>query len=160
AAAAVASNYQVDAAHSGQIRFAKDFHAPLKQRWIQDLGGTVSYPVFGAGMVFVSVHAGLGVTLYALKQKDGSGVWHTKLSDGGSPAYENGMVYVIGFGGILQAYNAKDGSKAYEKQQVDEFEFTPSLTASDGLVYFTGAGEGVELYAAKEKKGKAHFEAS
>ncbi len=90
-------NFQIDAAHDGAARFAKDFHAPLKQKWIVDLGSTVSYPVSGDGLIFVTVTGDLhGPQLYALQPKTGATVWQKNLAgSGGTPVYSNGRVFVV-----------------------------------------------------------------
>lgn len=153
AAADPASNYQIDAAHDGQVRFTKDFHAPLKQRWIKDLGGTTTYPVYGDGLVFVSAAADTGTEVYALKAKNGDVAWHVTVQGGGAPAYDNGRVFVLGSGGFLQAFDAKTGASLWGKQETGEFFFDDPVTASNGKVYFDGTESGVVIYAVNETDG-------
>lgn len=144
---------QIDAAHDGHIHFKKDFHAPLKQRWSRDLGGTTSYPVYGGGLVYVSAYAQSGTEVYALHPKDGTTAWHVTVQGGGSPMYDNGHVFIPGSGGFLQAFDASTGTVQWGSQQQGEFFFDDPGTASNGHVYFTGNESGVVLYAVNESDG-------
>jgi outer membrane protein assembly factor BamB len=149
-----ASSYQIDAAHDGQIRFEAPFQAPLKRKWSKDLGGSVSFPVYGAGRVFVTVYLESGPALFALEAKTGKIAWQTNTT-GGNPAYDNGRVFVVDFGGLLQAYNARTGALEWSQQQQDQYAFFDPPTTFGGSVYLTGAGSGVTLYAVKGKRGKS-----
>jgi outer membrane protein assembly factor BamB len=154
-----ASNYQIDAAHDGQIRFKKDFHAPLKQRWTKDLGGIPSYPVFGDGLVFVTVQTNGNDILYALKPKTGDIAWQVTLQDTSAPAYDGGKVFIMGLDGLLQAYDAKTGAPVYQVVEQQEQLFDArAATASDGMLYFTGENGGsVLLFGIRENQGKGRF---
>src|ERR1700749_2078338 len=103
AADATGNNFQIDAAHDGAIRFKRDFHAPLKRKWIRDLGSTVSYPVSGDGKVFVTATGGAhGPVLYALSQTKGTTLWQKNLSGtGGTPVYHNCPLVGVSNGGSL-----------------------------------------------------------
>lgn len=154
AARSDASNYQVDAAHDGAIRFEKGFHAPLRRKWMRDLGGTVSFPVFGDGLVFVTVNAG-SEQLYALDPRTGATVWQDTLTgSGGTPAYEDGRVFVVNRDGLMQAINAADGAVAWSKQSGIGSSMSPPAV-SGGLLYLTGGNGLVAAY--NEKTGKLRW---
>jgi outer membrane protein assembly factor BamB len=156
-AAADMGNFQLDAAHDGQVRFKKDFHAPLKQKWLRDLGGNVSYPVSGSGLVFVTVNAA-NETLYALRPNTGDTVWQKTLTgSGGTPVYDNGRVLVLSDSGFVQTFAARDGTPGWSKQIPSESSFMAANVASGGSFYTTGAGSGVLLYAYNEKTGKLRW---
>jgi outer membrane protein assembly factor BamB len=149
-----ASSFQIDAAHDGQIRFETAFQAPLKRKWVKDVGGTVSSPVYGDGLVFVTAYVQSSWVLFALDARKGKIAWQQNTS-GGVPAYANGRVFVVSFGGLLQAYNAKHGSLEWSQQQQDQYAFFDPPTTSGGSIYLTGAGSGVTLYAVQGKHGKS-----
>lgn len=148
-------NFQIEAAHDGAARFTRDFHAPLKRKWLVDLGSTVSYPVSGGGMIFVTVvGTGHGPQLFALSPRNGATIWNKNLTGtGGTPVYANGRVYVVSFSGDVQAFNAKTGKGAWDVQLDGEWVFDTPPTASNGLLYMTGAGSGGLIYALKQKSG-------
>lgn len=55
--------------------------------------------------------------------------------------------------GVLQAYNGSTGKLNWSVQLRDEFMFTSPPTATAGVVYTGGAGEGGVLYAVNEATG-------
>jgi outer membrane protein assembly factor BamB len=111
--------YQVNPAHTGVIDFAGGFAPPLQQVWSVDLGGSVSYPLTGNGMVFVTVGGNSVTFLDALDITTGATVWQKLLPGSTSwadAAYDNGTVFVINGSGALTAFRAKSGKKLWSVQ--------------------------------------------
>ncbi|HEX8744581.1 MAG TPA: PQQ-binding-like beta-propeller repeat protein [Thermoleophilaceae bacterium] len=123
AALGAASNYQADAAHSGFVGDGPN--PPLGRKWIRrDLGTSVSYPVIAEGKVFVTAVTGTpssssssttGPTLlYALDRRTGGTVWVREVATFGSPAYEDGRVFVLGER-ALDAVSAATGERLWRR---------------------------------------------
>jgi outer membrane protein assembly factor BamB len=154
-----ASNFQIDAAHDGQIRFNKDFHAPLKERWVIDLGGRVSFPVYGDGMVFAAAEEFGATFIFALDAKTGAIKWEKETEQGGGVSYAGGKVFMADQSGVIVAFDAKTGTQLWFVQETGESGYSPILTASDGNLYYVGLGNDTALYGIKQKQGKLHFTA-
>jgi outer membrane protein assembly factor BamB len=153
-----ASNFQIDAAHDGQVRFKTDFHAPLKRRWFTNLGATVSSPVYGDGMVFVATASFGDTVFYALDASTGVIKWSAVTAQGGAPSYAGGRLFIADQGGAIEALDAKTGAQLWVTQQTDESIYSPTLTATNKLLYRTGQGSDAALYALKPSGGKQRFE--
>ena len=148
--------YQIGIGHSG---YSGDTSivAPLSHRWSHTFTGPVSYPLIADHRVFVTVgDAGSsGTHLYALNQATGAIIWSQSISGAfwSNAAYDSGRVFVVNFDGLLHAYNASSGRPAWFTQLPGQFVFTSPPTASRGIVYTGGAGDGGTVYAVSEKTG-------
>lgn len=154
AAADSAGNYQIDAAHDGQIAFKHTFNAPLKMKWSVDLGGPMSYPVAGNGMVFVTVNLNSGAQLYALDENTGATVWHKTVANayfGANAAYDNGTVFVLNYDGLLQAFKADSvGTPVWTVQLGSNGEYDTPPTVYKGRIYL---GSYAGIYSVSEADG-------
>jgi len=151
--------YQLNPAHDGQVKFAKPFHGPLKRRWSTDLGGKVSPPLYADGRVFVSVVKDGWTFLDALDSDTGEVLWEVNTLGSLLPAYDNGRVYVVSQSGLVQAYNAQDGSVAWTEQQSGQSSsYWSSPVAAGGGVYFHLASSGT-LYSRAGKTGTLRWDA-
>jgi outer membrane protein assembly factor BamB len=157
------AGYQIDPAHDGRASFRNGFTVPLKQKWVVDLGGPVSYPVVANGMVFVTVGntQNYGTQLFALDLKTGATVWHKAISGTyfwSNLAYDGGQIFLVNYDGQLQAYNADNvGKLAWSEQLPNQWSFDTPPMASNGQVFLTGAGDGVTLYAVNEANGALNW---
>ena len=124
AAPGAAVNYQADVAHSGFV--ADGPNPPLGRKWIRrDLGSNLSYPVIAEGRIFVTAVSGTpssssssssGPTLlYALDRRTGGTVWVREVAGAGSPAYEDGRVFVLGER-ALDAVSAATGERLWRRE--------------------------------------------
>jgi outer membrane protein assembly factor BamB len=149
-----ASNYQIDSAHDGNITFSHGFKAPLKMKWSVDLGGQMSYPVAGNGMVFVTVNLNSGAQLYALDEKTGATMWHKTVANtyfGANATYDNGTVFVLNYDGLLQAFKADSvGTPVWTVQLGNNGEYETPPTAYKGRIYL-GSYDGI--YSVSETDG-------
>lgn len=129
-----ATAYQINVAHTGAQTGAA-LGMPLAQKWVVDLHAPLAYPVIADGLVF----AAAGPWLYALDQIDGSLVWGPKLVGEGegtaSATYENGRVYAVSSSGMVAAFDASTGARAWTNE-VGGFPAPP--IAADGVVYVGG----------------------
>jgi outer membrane protein assembly factor BamB len=131
----------------------------------------VGYPLIVDGRVFVTVANGepngsleYGSKLYALDAENGNDLWGP-IDLGGTysfsaPAYDTGRVFVVNYDGLLQAFDAASGSRAWSKKLPGQWSFTSPPTARDGVVYTAGAGGGGTLYAVSESDGALKWTAS
>ena len=155
AAAGQAVAFQGDVAHSGFVR-EPGLNPPLRRRWQHRFPGQVSYPVLGAGTVFVTASDGPRngyphhAVLVALSAASGKPRWQSDLGDtfGAAPAYDDGRVYVSrGPGGAaepqLAAFSAADGSLLWSHRFLTGGGSPP--VAQDGVVYASD-GDGFGAY--------------
>ncbi|MGD0192509.1 MAG: PQQ-binding-like beta-propeller repeat protein [Rhizomicrobium sp.] len=151
--------YQIDVAHDGAITFSGGFSAPLRQAWIRNLGGPVSYPVTYNGIVFVTVGntAGqAGTQLYALNLQTGATIWQKSVNssdDFSNVAIDKGTLFWLDSGGLLQAITADEhGKQKWAKQIGDWSSVEAPPVASGGLIYNAGIISFL-LAAVSEKNG-------
>lgn len=159
--------YQLDVAHDGNITISQTFTAPLKLKWKHNLGGSVSYPIAGSGMIFVTVgppEDGGSAELYALDTKTGAVVWHKLLSGTYNDfyaAYDKGRLFVVNSDCTMQEFDATAAGKSrWSTQLPDQYSCSSPPTAYNGMVYTGGAGDGGTLYAVDEVTGKVKWTAS
>ena len=157
-AADIAATYQLNAAHDGQIKFVKPFKGPLVRKWSVDLGGGVSSPVFADGRVFGAVSKNDGTYLDALDASSGAVLWEVNTQGSLQSAYDGGHVYMVNGSGLVQAYNAADGSIAWTEQQDGQGFYYSSPVASGGNVFFLSASSG-DLTARNGKRGTFRWNA-
>jgi eukaryotic-like serine/threonine-protein kinase len=152
-----ATAFQIDAAHDGTVAFKRGFSAPLKQAWIVNLGGPVSYPVTANGMVFVTVGnvGNPGSQLYALDIKTGKTIWQKQVGstsdDFSNVTYEKGQIFLLNSAGNLQGITADKRGKLNWTVQVGSIEAAP--TAAGGLVYVAGEQQDGLVLALDETTG-------
>jgi outer membrane protein assembly factor BamB len=151
--------FQIDPAHTGTTQFTPTFHTPLGRLWQVDLGAEVSYPLIADGMVFVTYAnpVSYGTNVIALDESTGQVRWGPVPIQGtyfwSNAAYDDGRIYVVNFDGLMQAFNAGDGSLAWSVLLPYQYAFTSPPTAKDGMVYVGGAGEGGTVYALDDSNG-------
>jgi outer membrane protein assembly factor BamB len=153
-----AVSFQIDASHSGTLRF-NNVSLPGTSRWRVDLGGAPSYALIAAGKVFVTVSlAGGSSQLVALDQATGATVWGPiVLSGQANAAYDSDTVFVvssvIGNAALMQAYAAANGQLKWSTLLAGQYSFSSAPTAAHGHVYIGGAGSGGTLYAVDQSNG-------
>lgn len=146
--------YQVDPAHDGSLGVT---YAPrLTRRWADTFSGTVTYPLVVGGRAYVIAPAtsGSGGAVFALTLATGARLWeHPVGGRGVGLAYDGGRVFVVDGGGLLTALDAASGNVDWSGQLPGQYAFSAPPTATGGIVYVGGAGEGGTLYAVKEATG-------
>lgn len=153
--------YQVDVAHSGKADFGLPLAFQVSPSWSVSLPDTVSYPVIANGIAYVLVRgpsSGIyGTRLYALDLESGDTVWGPLEISGtyywSGHTYENGILYVVNFDGLLKAINAATGSLVWSTRLAGQYAFSSPPTVSNGIVYVGGAGSGGTLYAVNALTG-------
>ncbi len=158
-AAESAVAYQENAAHTGSTTFAAGFTAPLKEAWVKDLGGAVSYPLVVGNLVFVTVsnNGNYGTQLIALNLKTGAVIWNKPISGTyytSNLAYDKGRIFNVNEDGLLRAFTAdRTGTPLWSTQLRFQYGFSHALIATGGNVYIGGSGVGGNVYAVKESTG-------
>src|SRR4030095_16878117 len=152
-----ARNFQINATHTGAIS-SEHLTPPFRQRWVVNVGRSISYPLIADGKVFVTVKnaSGPGTTLYALDGTNGAPVWSYAL--GGSvcwsaACYENGRVCAVNGDGLLRAFDGATGNVIWSVQLPGQFSFSAPPTVSQGVIYVSGAGSGGTVYAVNADSG-------
>ncbi len=165
-----AFTYQEDTRHDGNQSGGALRVASLTTKWSVTLGGLdqygrtppVSYPVIAGGRVFVSVANATGDSLYALNARSGQIEWSADSSGqdpfAGGVAYDGRRVFAVTPSGLLAAFDASTGRELWTLQVPAEFTSPP--TAYDGVVYFSGAGDGGQFYAVSEADGRIRWKTS
>ncbi|HEV2859976.1 MAG TPA: PQQ-binding-like beta-propeller repeat protein [Pyrinomonadaceae bacterium] len=153
-----AANYQGDSAHTGFVN-SPGLAPPFKKKWTVNFGREMSYPVIGAGKVFVTVRnaSAYGTGLYAIDAATGATAWGP-VALGGSYywsalAYENGRVFAVNGSGMLTAFDAATGAVAWTRQLPGQYSFDSAPTAYNGVIYTGGSGSGGTLYAVSAANG-------
>ncbi|HUO80179.1 MAG TPA: PQQ-binding-like beta-propeller repeat protein [Steroidobacteraceae bacterium] len=149
--------FQLNPAHTGAITF-QNVSLPSQPTWSVDVGGTPSYAVIAAGLVFVTVGVTGGTEILALDQANGAPVWGPIIVSGqANAAYDNGTLFVlnatIGSAGLLQALDASTGNRKWSVALTSQYWFDTPPTAADGMVYTGAAGEGGTVYAVNQTNG-------
>ncbi len=154
--------FQIDPRHSGTMQFAtilSPASLSTTPSWSVNLGAPPSYALIANGMVYVTTNLGAGLTaLYALRQSDGGIVWGPKqISGAANASYDAGRVFVlgstVGSAGTLSAFDATTGASLWSTALTTQYMFSGPPTAANGIVYVTGAGTGVTMYAVDESSG-------
>jgi outer membrane protein assembly factor BamB len=134
-----------------------------KPLWTAPIGGNgtagQSSPVVSGGVVYVSA----GSELYAFSASGSSTYcsgspkvckpeWTASTIDGlSTPAVYNGVVYVVGLGGGLNAFNASTGALLWTSPVLTGGDNYPQSPAVAGGVVYVGLGN--DLYAFSTKMG-------
>jgi outer membrane protein assembly factor BamB len=147
--------------------FANSIVFPVSPAWSVTLNGPVSYPLIAGGKVFVTtagIGTGYGTQLFALDEQTGNVVWGPVAITGtynwSGLAYDQGMVFVINYDGLLQSFNAATGVAGWSTQLPGQSAFSSPPTAVNGIVYVGGAGSGGTVYAADESNGSVLWTSS
>jgi len=153
-----AVSYQMNPQHTGAVIFQAGLKLPLKQRWTLNMGGLVTYPLIVDDLVFVSVAnaQSYGSVFYALDRSTGAKVWSQPIPGTyftSLAAADSGEVFVLNFGGVLDAFAARTGKLLWQVQLPTQYDFSAPPTASGGVIYISGAGSGATLYAVRESDG-------
>jgi outer membrane protein assembly factor BamB len=150
-----AVTYQIDVAHSGRATL-EGFTGRLAPLWTRNLGGAISYPVIADGYVYVTVAAGTATVLYALDPASGNTVWQAAIA-GQNPvsslAYDAGRIFVLNMSGLVEAFDAKNGTQRWSTQLPGEWFFPWPPIATAKMVFIGGQGDAGEIYALSEKNG-------
>ena len=154
-----ATAYQINPAHDGSIALSGGFTPPLTRAWVQNLHGSVSYPVIANGLVFVNVgNNGVryGSHFYALRLNTGEIVWRKKIRGSyywSATAYENGKVFVVNADGVVRAFTADDAGLVVWMRRLPCLggTATSAPTALNGYLYVACETRGV--YALREDNG-------
>ncbi len=153
--------YHIDAAHDGVLN-GVTLKPPLKKLWSLTFGSEVQYPLVVNGVVYALAERKTTATdppdvLWALNETTGKVLWHQALRQGGvGIAYDNGSVFTVDAGGLVTAFNAQTGVSrwSYQISDPNSWEYEGAPVAGSGIVYTTGAGDGVSLYAIDESNGR------
>jgi outer membrane protein assembly factor BamB len=151
--------FQINPAHSGAISF-QSASLPTGALWSVNVGGPASFALIAQNLVYVTVASTSSTTggvlgeLIALNQSSGATVWGpVEISGSSSSAYDNGMVFVVNAGGLMQAFNATNGNLLWSATLPDQLDFSSGVTALNGYVYTGGAESGGTVYALSETTG-------
>jgi outer membrane protein assembly factor BamB len=148
-----AVSFLINPAHTGATTFSIASF-PTAPKWQVDLGGPPSYALIGGGKVFVTVKVARNTQLVALQQSTGKIAWGPIVLSGESnAAYDDGNVFVVGTDGLMQAFRGDTGKPFWTTSLTGQYSFSSAPTASHGIVYAGGAGDGGTIYAVDEKTG-------
>jgi len=148
---AVSLTFQMNYSHDGNTSI-KGFKPPLKVLWKTDLSGNHSsqvtgFPIIVNNKVYVVSATDSVVKLFALDIAGGAILWKKTVPQGlqqtAAIAYDNGRVFVINSKGLLQAYNADDGSVQWSHQLPGQVPYTTSAPlAADGFLFLSANIDG------------------
>jgi outer membrane protein assembly factor BamB len=148
--------FQINTMHSGTMNF-QTIGLPGASLWSVNVGGSPSFALIAAGLVFVTVTptgSNNLTELVALNQTTGATVWGpVEISGVASAAYDAGTVFVVSSNGLMQAFDAGTGNLNWSATLPGQWAFSSGITALNGFVYTGGAGEGGTLYALSESTG-------
>jgi outer membrane protein assembly factor BamB len=148
-----AVSYQLNPAHTGVTHFPVAGF-PSAAKWQVSLGGPPSYALIADGKVFVTANVAGDTQLIALDQVTGKTVWGPIILSGQSnAAYDGGNVFVVGAGGLMQAFGGGTGKSLWTVNLTGQYSFSSAPTAANGIVFTGGAGDGGTIYAVGEKTG-------
>ncbi len=144
---------------------------PLTLKWQHDFTSqgvnAVSYPLIAQGLVIVTTAAYSGnnytLSLVAFDEATGQQKWSANMPGTFgffNAAYDSGKVFVVNFAGLMNAFDAATGNPLWSVSLPNQYAFTSPPTASNGLVFVGGAGDGGTLYAVDEGTGAVRWTAS
>lgn len=149
---------QLNASHSGYATTTCPVSLPAASSWSFTFPDTPLYALIAGDKVFATTFGSSGSSLYALDQKTGKTDWGPVTASGTGTAYDAGALFVVGNGvccsaGLMQAFNAADGTQKWLANLTGQYVFDSGATALNGLVYTSAAGSGGTLYAVNESNG-------
>jgi outer membrane protein assembly factor BamB len=158
--------YQVDPAHTGN-QPASHLKTPLTLAWSIDLanlgaavGAVVSYPLIVGGRIFVTFQSNRGAAIEAIDLQTGNRLWgplpssNSGLVTWANAAYDSGRVYLVNGDGLLTALDPSTGATIWTKQMPGQYAFSAPPTATGGMVFIGGAGEGGTIYGVDGESGQ------
>jgi len=156
-----ATTYQMTIDHAGATSSGGAVALQASPLWTVTLAGPISYPLISNGIVYVTIGAtasgGYGTELLALDSKTGATVFGPIEISGSynwsNATIDNGQVFVVNFDGVLRSFNATTGAAGNSEQLPGQYAFSAPPTASNGVVYVSGAGDGGTVYAVAESTG-------
>jgi len=157
--------YQGDAAHDGNIAMT-GFQPYLHLAWTADIGATVSYPIVSGNNIIVTAgdNTSNTVKVYCLNASDGSQAWVPYGIKGtynwGNATVDDGNIFAVNTSGGLTSLNAATGAENWSVMLPGQNSFSAAPTASNGMVYVGGAGDGGTLYGVNESNGKVAWTGS
>jgi outer membrane protein assembly factor BamB len=143
--------YQSDPQHTG-VAQGTTFSAPLGKRWVRRDLPEASFPVLAEGKVFLTS----GKSVYALDRATGATVWSRALAANGV-AYDDGKVFAVGGGGILQALDPATGKLVWTSELPGTSSSYSPPSAYDGMVYVSDSST---VYGARQDNGLTIFSTS
>jgi outer membrane protein assembly factor BamB len=164
--------YQVDAAHSGQVRFGTPLRFPAAPAWQVELGRTMAYPLVADGKVFAVSNGPVdgsnfygGALVAAYDAASGKPSWGpVALPNHGHgvawSAYHQGKLLVLGDDAIMVALDGATGARAWQAdlhrvaQGNETWTFHAAPVAANGIVYVAGDGWGSLVIALDARDGK------
>jgi len=131
---------------------------PAAPTWSANLGGAPSYALIAGARVYVAAYLATGVSeIFALNASDGTIAWGPKAIAGATAAaYDGGKLFVVNqssAGATLTAYDATAGTSLWSAAVSNVGAFTGETTASNGVVFVSGANDGGQLLAFDEVGG-------
>jgi outer membrane protein assembly factor BamB len=156
-----ATAFQITVDHAGVTTSGGALALQQTPLWTVDLPGNISYPLIAEGGVFVTSAGipggGNGTQLYALDAQTGKNLWGPVALPGTYQysliTYDAGSVFVVNSDGILSSFNAATGAPGWSVQLPGQYSFSSPPTASNGVIYIGGSGDGGTLYAVSETSG-------
>jgi outer membrane protein assembly factor BamB len=163
-----ATAYQMTIDHAGVTTSGGSVALQASPLWSVNLAGPISYPLIANGTVYVTIGAPAsgnnGTQLLALDAKTGNTVWGPVSIPGNylwsNATFDGGKVFVLNFNGVLASFDAATGTPGFSEQLPGQYAFSSPPTASGGVVYAGGAGDGGTVYAIAESSGAVKWTAS
>jgi outer membrane protein assembly factor BamB len=158
--------FQIDPGHSGSATTECPLTLPAAAAWSTTLSGTPSYPLIAQGRVYATVEGGGSNSLQALDQATGNILWGPVAINAHGTAYDAGLLFDVGCnadcsGFAIQAHDGATGAiKWYAAVPGGQYSFTTGVTATGGMVYTGGSGEGGTIYGFSESSQSDVWETS
>jgi len=142
------TTYRVDYSHTGNATLGGQAAVfPPSATWFRTLDGSVSYPVVGGGLVYVTTTndgnpTSATASVYALDLATGTTVWGPKSVPAtynlASLTYASGKLYVQSYDGVLYALDGATGAQIWSAPLgFGGFDAPPNAVA--GIVYAAGS---------------------
>jgi len=150
------TSFQINPAHTGGLSTTTGFAPPLKRLWTLNLNAPISYPLIVPNMVIVNYLDQSGNNILdVVAAKTGHRLWKNTYPSARAisyAAYDDGLVFELGANGVLQAFQAVNGSIVWADQFSSNDGFNSPPVASGGFVYLTESSGTV--YQVAERTGQ------